>query len=183
MTHLSAFAYKAERQTKKANLNTHLAQLYYLQIRIQTEPQAEIELGAVAVAVADNPSANQCESQCALYGRSLSPGHVCQLCLSRLSRLSVTQSVGQFLSQSVCPPLPRQSVSCRCSIYGIASPQLRATESVARAGTALRFPGQMIQTCFKYTKKLPEPAPNANRMARNDKRARAYANRTRSEYM
>lgn len=102
VTHLSAFAYKAERQTKKANLNTHLAQLYYLQIRIQTEPQAEIELGAVAVAVADNPSANQFESQCALYGRSLSPGHVCQLCLVCLVCQSLSQSGNSSVSLSGC---------------------------------------------------------------------------------
>lgn len=92
--------------------------------------------------------------------------------LSGLSRLSVTQSVGQFLPLSVRPPLPRQSVSCRCSIYGIASPQLRQLKVLPGLGLRCVFLAKWFKR-VSNTQKMPEPAPNANRMARNDERARA----------
>lgn len=92
--------------------------------------------------------------------------------LSGLSRLSVTQSVGQFLPLSVRPPLPRQSVSCRCSIYGIASPQLRQLKVLPGLGLRCVFLAKWFKR-VSNTQKMPEPAPNANRMARNGGRARA----------
>lgn len=106
MTHLSTFAYKAGTETYKEGESEYAFSPVELpadtdrQTDTQTDRHADTDTDRAtsrdrAGTVADNPSANQCESQCALYGRSLSPGHVCQVCL-------VCQSLSQSGNSSLC---------------------------------------------------------------------------------